>query len=97
MYRGLVYSNINISNTFARSITVDSSASASGALVPHSMWPENNLIIVDSVDDLAVKELLPLEPRLPNRIVSPNASKPMTNPSATEIRKAVTRRRRQRR
>jgi hypothetical protein len=91
MYRGMVYSNINVSNTTARFVTVDSSASASGVHVPPSMWPENNLIIVDSVGALGVSERVRATPR--NLEPSPNASKHLCNPSTIRIRESITRRR----
>lgn len=90
MYRGLVYSNGTSS-----AVTVDSGASGFGARFPSSIWPENNLIIVSSVDDLQVisERLVPI-PELPKLNVSPKVSKHMPNPSTIQIRKSITRRQR---
>jgi len=93
MYRGLVYSNINVSNTAVRTITVDSTASAS-VHVPRSLWPENNLSVVDSVDDLEVGARITPKSHFLNLAASLNASRNMANPSTIEIRRSITRRQR---
>lgn len=94
MYRGLVYSNINVSNTAARSINIDSSVSASGSNAWGAMWPENNFILVSSVDELGVGGLLPpLLPSATARNVSPETTKHLSNPSTMNVHRSVTRRR----
>jgi hypothetical protein len=94
IYRGLVYSNLNVSNTAARTISLDSSASASGQHIRASMWPENNLIMVSSVNDLEVAGRVP--PSLPfasNLKVSPDTTRHLSNPSTIHVQRAFTRRR----
>ena len=82
MYRGMVYSNINVSNTASVTVSADSGASASGTHLPGIMWPENNFILVSSIDDLQVSARLSSKsqfaPSSPN--VLPNASKHLGNP-----------------
>jgi hypothetical protein len=94
-YRGMVYLGTNISNTAARTIGVDPGASAPSAHFPGLMWPENNLVIVSSVDDLQTSERL--KPTTcagaSGMVLSPNASKHLSNPSTTRVRESIARRR----
>jgi len=94
MYRGMVYSNINVSNTANLAVSVDSSASASGAHLPGAMWPENNFVLVSSIGDLQVNRRLSPKPQFAaSNLISPSASKHLSNPSTVQIRESITRRR----
>ena len=96
MYRGTVYSNINVSYTAGAVISVDSGALASGGHLPGTMWPENNFVLVSSIDDLqASARLSPKQcfAAPPNQNVSPNASKHLGHPSTMQVRESITRRR----
>jgi hypothetical protein len=95
-YRGLIYSNINVSN--AASVLVDSGASgvASGSsYLPGAMWGENNVAMVSSPHDLRVNRW-PSSMRQPIAFappISPNASEHLNYPSTVKIRESIARRR----